>query len=190
MGLDHYLFAFYVFTLICVIAVICKYLFSDVKRQRRMLDETERKLLRTYQSLEDVMDEFYDAVAEAKADIEKSKAGLEQTCAELQARLASSAPELTKPAVGAADAAIAQGFTVARPRGRSKAGQDGQVTFEQLFNGVSEKTGAPLSALHENVLDLSRRGRDRAAIAKELKITLNEVDLVIGMSRDSHNHTQ
>lgn len=179
MGLEYYLFASYVFILLCIIIVICKYLFADVKRQQKLLDEKETKLLRTYQTLEDAMDEFYDLIDESRGDLEKKYK-------EYDDRLAAAA--LTKPAPAPSPEESAPKKQVKKnpytPKNAPKSESD-QLGFEQLFNEITAKTGAPLSAVHESILNLSKDGMSRAEIAKGLKITQNEVDLVIGMNKTS-----
>lgn len=187
MGIDYYLFAAYIFLLVCAVLVLSKYLFSDVKRQKKMLDEMETKLLRTYQSLEDVMDEFYDLVAESKKDFERGAADIEERFEDIESRLSS--PVLLQPerdTVTLTAQAVPQPAPKLPQRQRkSGALPPDQLAFEQLFNEITAKTGAPLSTLHEKVLDLSTRGLSRAEIAKELKITQNEVELVVGMNKSA-----
>ena len=58
MGVEYYIFALFIATLICIIAVICKILFSNVTRQRKLLDERESQILQLYTSVETLMEEF------------------------------------------------------------------------------------------------------------------------------------
>ena len=62
MGIEYYAFALFVAGLICVIAIICKVLFSNVKRQQKMLDERESQILQLYTSVETLMEEFSDQI--------------------------------------------------------------------------------------------------------------------------------
>ena len=62
MGLEYYAFALFVAGLICVIAIICKMLFSNVKRQQKLLDEKETQILQLYTSVETLMEEFNDQI--------------------------------------------------------------------------------------------------------------------------------
>jgi len=62
MGVEHYIFALFIAALICIIAVICKILFSNVKRQRKLLDERETQILQLYTSVETLMEEFNEQV--------------------------------------------------------------------------------------------------------------------------------
>jgi len=58
MGFEYYVFALFIAALVCVIAIICKVLFSNVKRQRKLLDEKESQILQLYTSVETLMEEF------------------------------------------------------------------------------------------------------------------------------------
>jgi len=71
MGREYYLFALFIGGLICIIAVLFKLLFADVRRQRKLLDEKESKLLQTYQTVESIMDEFNDQIKAAMEDIKE-----------------------------------------------------------------------------------------------------------------------
>ncbi|MCL2663805.1 MAG: hypothetical protein FWE83_10855 [Oscillospiraceae bacterium] len=62
MGIEYYIFALFIAALVCVVAVICKLLFSNVKRQMKMLDERETKLLQLYTSVETLTEEFNEQV--------------------------------------------------------------------------------------------------------------------------------
>jgi FtsZ-interacting cell division protein ZipA len=62
MGLEYYVFALFIAALICIIALICKVLFSNVKRQRKMLDDRESQILQLYTSAETLMEEFNEQV--------------------------------------------------------------------------------------------------------------------------------
>ena len=70
MGIEYYAFALFISGLICLIAILCKVLFANVKRQNKLLDEKETKLLQLYQTVESIMEEFGDQV---KASIEEIK---------------------------------------------------------------------------------------------------------------------
>jgi len=70
MGIEYYAFALFVAGLVCVIAIICKVLFANVKRQQKLLDERESQILKLYTSVETLMEEFSDQV---KATMEEIK---------------------------------------------------------------------------------------------------------------------
>jgi hypothetical protein len=60
MSIEYYAFALFVAGLICVIAIICKVLFANVKSQKKLLDERESQVLQLYTSVETLMEEFND----------------------------------------------------------------------------------------------------------------------------------
>ena len=62
MGIEYYVFALFIAALICIIAIICKVLFANVKRQKKLLDEQESKVLQLYTSVETLMEEFNEQV--------------------------------------------------------------------------------------------------------------------------------
>jgi len=62
IGIEYYAFALFVAGLICIIAIICKVLFSNIKRQQKLLDERESQILQLYTTVETIMEEFNDQV--------------------------------------------------------------------------------------------------------------------------------
>ena len=62
MGLEYYAFALFVAGLICVIAIICKVLFANVKGRKKLLDEREAQIMLLYTSVETLMEEFNDQI--------------------------------------------------------------------------------------------------------------------------------
>jgi len=207
MELHYYLFASYLFMLALVLVLICKYLFADVKRQRRMLDEKEKQLLSTFRSLEDMMDDYYALVDEAKSELENRGREIESRLL-MTAVLASSAPGTSapaseKPTLQAAPqrpddyfpaniADLQKKAAVKKPvksptaklqTAKTEVIDENQIGFEQLFNDAISNISAK-AQLHEKIVEMSRRGQTRAEIAKTLKITQNEVELVTGMHRE------
>ena len=84
MGIEYYAFALFITALVCLIAILIRMLFGDVRRQRKLLDEKESKLLKLYQTVESIMDEFND---QAKSSMEEIKE-FESRAAILSANLA------------------------------------------------------------------------------------------------------
>jgi len=70
MEIQHYVFSLFLAALICGIAILCKVLFSDTKRQKKLLDEKETKILELYISVETLTEEFNDL---ARTTIEEMK---------------------------------------------------------------------------------------------------------------------
>ena len=171
MGLEHYLFGFYVFVLICVILIITKCMFANVRRQRKMLDEQESKLLRAYQTLDDSTDEFYDLVAQSKNEVRQEVerfSGRAQPLDDLGGAGAP-APAVVQDPIRLYKAQQVQQSDVPPP------------AFEQLYNEAAVTAETPAATQHEQVLQLSKQGMNRAEIAKTLQITQSEVGLIVGM---------
>ena len=176
MSPDYYVFALYVFILICAVIIMCKYLFADVRRRNKILDEKEEKLLRTYRTLEDAMDEFYDLADETKAELEQKLKKLNEP-----ANYPSAGPK--EPAHYTQEAQqVASELETNEMQVSIKPDRD-RLAFEQLFNEITVKTGVPLSAAHEKVLKLAEQGKSYAEIAKDLQITQNEIELIIGINK-------
>lgn len=178
--MNYYLFATYVFILVCIIVIICKYLFADVKRQRRMLDEKEKQLLDTYRTLEDAMDDYYAAVSDAQSELEEKRLALEsQILLPAAAPVEAPEPKPAKPKKASVKKPVKPvEAPVEEPR------DDSQLVFEQILSDAAANVSTK-SQLHENILELTRQGKSRAEVAKLLQITQNEVELVTGMNRET-----
>jgi len=70
MSIEYYAFALFIAGLVCLVAILCKVLFTDLKRQKKLLDEKETHVLQLYRTVESIMEEFTDQV---KATIEEIK---------------------------------------------------------------------------------------------------------------------
>lgn len=182
MGYEYYLFATYVFLLVCVVLLICKKLFSDTKRQKRAFDDMEKKLLRTYETVEEAIDEFYDLAQESKAEMEKKHSEIKDLISDFPPS-SPSTPVENEPVAAPVAALPKPKARKSTAKQRAISEPDNHPVFEQL---VSEKVGnfdTPVSPLFENVQSLAAQGKSRAEIAKELKITQNVVGLVLGLSK-------
>jgi len=71
IGIGYYAYALFIAGLLCGIAIICKVLFSNVKRQKKMLDERESQILQLYTSVETLMEEFDDQVKMISAELKE-----------------------------------------------------------------------------------------------------------------------
>ena len=183
--MNYYLFASYLFVLICILVIVCKYLFADVKRQRRMLDEKEKQLLDTFRTLEDAMDDYYALVEDAKDELALKSRELENrlllpVIEEQQEQFAEN--EMVQPARAPKKSAAKKPakMTVAKPEPRD----ENQLGFEQMFTNAVANVSAK-THLHEKIIEMTKQGKSRAETAKALKITQNEVELVTGMNRES-----
>ena len=83
MSIEYYAFALFISGLICLIAILCKVLFANVKRQQKLLDERETKLLQLYQTIESIMDEFGDQSKAAMEEIKEYETRAVKRAAEL-----------------------------------------------------------------------------------------------------------
>ncbi|NLB28615.1 MAG: hypothetical protein GX823_00060 [Clostridiales bacterium] len=143
-----------------------------------MLDDKEKRLLDTFRALEDAMDDYYALVEEAKAALEKKSR-------ELENRLllkAEEQEEAAKP-VKAIKKAPSSETVEAVPKPEPEPPGENRLSFEQVFSDAASNVSAK-SQLHGRIVDMSRQGRTRAEIAKELKITQTEVELVTGMNKE------
>ena len=101
MGIEYYAFALFITALICIIAIIFKVLFANVKRQKKLLDERESEVLRLYGTIETIMEEFSDQVKASMDEIKASESRATTQISESVAQAQNSAvfeipPELEK----------------------------------------------------------------------------------------------
>jgi len=71
IGIGYYAYALFIAGLLCGVAIVCKVLFSNVKRQKKMLDERESQILHLYTSVETLMEEFDDQVKMISAELKE-----------------------------------------------------------------------------------------------------------------------
>jgi len=71
IGIGYYAYALFIAGLVCGVAIIFKVLFSDVKRQKKILDEQESKIIQLYTSVETLMEEFDDQVKMISAELKE-----------------------------------------------------------------------------------------------------------------------
>lgn len=186
MQLEYYGFALFVFVLICIIIILCKRLFADVKSQRKLLEEKETKLLKIYQTLEDAMDEFYDLVAESKSELDEKYRSLTSAADEVPARIRTD--ETAGINEGGAPLEPEDELRGAAKRNAleeaaGKRGGFGEILADRVENAREEEAPMTAERKHESIIEMAKNGMSRSDIAKELKITQNEVDLVIGMNK-------
>ena len=203
IGIEYYAFALFIAALVCLVAIVYKVLFSNVKRQYTMLDEKESKLLQLYQTVETIMDEFNDQV---KAAIEEIKEHENRAAKRVAAMTLPKEPVKTEqleklPRVERADNTrikaandmlaraerIVKNDALKNPAVHSKTGNT--AVFQRLFDEVASETPVepaetpPQQTKNEAILTLSEEGKTDAQIASELGITQNEVKLVIGLTK-------
>ena len=184
--MNYYLFASYLFVLICILVIVCKYLFADVKRQRRMLDDKEKQLLNTFRTLEDTIEDYYALVEQAKNELElKSR--------ELESRLTLQDTPPQQEQLPDTDDTVSPSRAVKKtaakkpvkmPVSKPEPADENQLAFDQLFTNSIANVSVK-AQLHDKIIDMTKQGKSRAEIAKSLQITQNEVELVTGMNREA-----
>jgi len=213
MGLEYYAFALFVAGLICVIAIICKVLFGNVKRQKKLLDERESQILQLYTSVETMMEEFNEQVKlttgelkeheyrvtsqmpafDLPPQLEKKEKVLEKLPRSLpfdanRIKVASEVLERAERIVKS-DAIITPPPSVGGSAGR----EEGGPVFQKFFDDTLESTPPPPPTPEEKsasvktrtdmIIELANEGKTDVEIASELGITRNEVLLVIGLRK-------
>lgn len=207
MGIEYYAFALFITGLICLITVLCKVLFSNVKRQHKLLDEKETKLLQLYQTVESIMEEFNDQVKAAMDDINEFEIRAAKRAVAMAMQADPPQPEPVKAEQfealpraeridssrlkAAGDALERAGRIVKRDtlkKDAEPAKSDNGTVFQRLFDETAAES-VPASpeiqekqVKNEAILALAEEGKTHAEIAKELGITQNEVKLVIDLT--------
>jgi len=192
------MFALFIAGLICLIAILCKMLFADLRRQHKLLDEKETKLLKLYQTIESIMDEFADQAKATTLEIKEFESRFP--------RQPSSIPPPQKPSaieklprsvtvdssrIRAASEVLERAERIIRsdvPSPPPKPEKASNTTvFQRFFDEMAteqpEPEVSPVAKLsrRETILTLAAEGKTDAQIASELGITRNEVKLVIGL---------
>jgi len=213
MEIGYYAFALFIAGLICVIAIICKVLFGNVRRQKKLLDERESQILQLYTSVETLMEEFneqvklttvelkeheYRATSHMSAfdlppELEKKEQVLEKLPRSLpfdanRIRVAGEVLERAERIIKS-DAVISP----ASGAGDSAQKDDSGAVFQKFFDDTLESTPPPPPTADEKkaavrtrtemIIELANEGKTDAEIAQELGITRNEVLLVIGLRK-------
>jgi len=212
MGIEYYAFALFVAGLICVIAILCKVLFSNVKRQKKLLDERESQILLLYNSVETLMDDFNDQVkittAELKEyeyratshipafDIPPALEKKEQALDKLPKTMPLNANKIrvAGEVLERAGRVIKSDTIVSSSQDEEGNGKksNGEV-FQKFFDETADSTPLPppsaaekkasVQTRTEAILALSDEGKTDVEIAAELGITRNEVLLVVGLKK-------
>ena len=208
MGIEYYAFALFVAGLVCVIAIICKVLFANVKRQKKLLDDRESQILQLYTSFETLLEEYteqvkitttelkeheYRATAHIAAfdlppELEKKEKVLEKLprTVPLDANRLRVANEVLERAER-----IIKSDAILPPTPPEK--EENGAVFQKFFDDTMESTPPPppteaekkasVQTRTEAILALAAEGKTDIEIASELGITRNEVLLVIGLRK-------
>jgi len=202
MGIEYYAFALFIAALLCLIAILCKVLFSNVKRQYKLLDEKESKLLQLYRSVESVMEEFGDQVKATTDELKEYEARVSARAASFimpkpveaakveQFEKLPRAERIDTGRIRAANEMLARAERIVKSNALKNpappAKNENGTVFQRLFDEqVSEPAAAETTVQHvknEAILKLSEEGKTDAQIASELGITQNEVKLVFGIT--------
>jgi len=211
MGLEYYAFALFIAGLVCVVAIVFKVLFSNVKRQRKLLDERESQILQLYTSVETLIEEFNDqikittdelkehefrATAHISAfDLPPELEKKEQVFDKLPRTLPFDANRI-KVAGEVLERAerIIKSDAIVQPQPVSQGNGNGEggAVFQKFFDESAEAPPPPPSPEEKSqkvktrtdaILELAAEGKSDVEIASELGITRNEVLLVIGLRK-------
>jgi len=206
MGIEYYAFALFVAGLICVIAILCKVLFANVRRQKKLLDERESQILQLYNTVETLMEEFNDQIkittAELKEqeyratshisafnlppELEKKEQVLEKLPRTLP--LDANRIRVAGEVLERAERIIKNDAIIPPP---PPAKDSNGAVFQKFFDESSEIPAAPTKADRtanvktrtDMILELANEGKSDVEIASELGITRNEVLLVVGLRK-------
>ncbi|MCL2151625.1 MAG: hypothetical protein FWH57_01500 [Oscillospiraceae bacterium] len=205
MGIEYYAFALFLTGLICFIAIICKLLFSNAKKQRALLDEKEAKLLQLYGTVNGAMEDFNDQLCAATDEIREYMdnvsllAALSVTPPPKQKE--EELPELKKlpPPSGynqnmlpsareATTGAEKTETSGARSLRDIQMKEDNGHEFKRFLDDATvrsyttEPETSARQTRNEAVLTLAAQGKSDVQIAGELEITQNEVRLIVGLA--------
>ena len=234
MDIKYYAFALFIAGLICLIAILCRVLFADLRRQHKLLDEKESKLLELYRTVESVIEDFEDQSKAAMDEIREYESRAAKRAATAAAAAAAViTPELPKPQTKAPEfkppvmdvvesnrmrvasevlaraermiknSSVVQS-AVSANKTPAQAKKEDSGVFQRLFDDASAdtqqgyargnasgsaQTQAPSreslsekSSRNDLILELAANGNSAPQIARELGITQNEVNLVIGLT--------
>jgi len=213
MDIKYYAFALFIAGLLCLIAILCRVLFADVKRQQKLLDEKETKLLELYRTIESVIEDWEDQAKTAMDDLKEYENRAAQRLAAIRPPAAKpekpAEPPKPQPREDAAEDsrmriagevlaraermikknAVVQP-AVAQPAVAAKSTEG--VVFQRLFDDTVSETPSPQppdaklkQARNGAIVALAAEGKAPSQIARELGITQNEVNLVIGLNGGS-----
>ena len=194
MGIEQYLFGFYVFVLICLVLVLYRFLFSDIKRQRMLLEEKESKLIKLYSTIEDMMDDFMASAEDSKLEADKSVKKIKELGEGLERQYSAvTSPPPAPPEKKSGGKKAQKEVKIDLVAGaeeeellKAAPAIEEPLPFRELLTNTSGEIELPdMLARKENmdIIELAQQGKSRSQIAKELGITLSEVDLVIGISK-------
>ena len=203
MGIEYYAFALFITGLICLVAILCKVLFADLRRQHKLLDEKETKLLQLYRNVESIMEEFADQVKATTEEIKEheSRVAMRVASITLPPETVNKEPIEKLPRsvtvdstrIRAASEVLERAERIIRsdalkPPAGAGSGNSG-VVFHRFFDETAAEQPEPepdnngSQSRKKAILAMAAEGKTDAQIASELGITRNEVKLVIGLKK-------
>ena len=214
MGIEYYAFALFIAALICLIAILFKLLFANLRRQHKLLDEKETKLLQLYRTVESIMDEFNDQIRTSIDEIKEyeNRALAHMTASLTQPRetniteeqpappqpVKSSAKPMTVDStrIRAASEVLERAERMVKNSGKKTVAPSAKVADGEVIQRLFDEAPGELSdegadgqltgGRRASILALADEGKTRAQIAQELGITQNEVKLVIDLNGAAH----
>jgi hypothetical protein len=210
MGIEYYAFALFIAALVCIVALVIKVLFSNVKRQQRMLDERETQVLQLYNTIETIMEEFDDQV---KVSIDEIKALEYRATSQIAAFSLPPEPERKEQVLDKVQAPRTEPLAANRIRAAGEVLERAERiikhdliineevaappepsvqntgVFQKFFDDAAEtpsqdfeiKTGTPTK--NDQIMALAKEGKTDVEIASKLGITRNEVQLITSLTR-------
>lgn len=209
MGLEYYIFALFIAVLVCVVAIIFKVLFSDVKRQNKLLDERETQVLQLYSSVETLIEEFQDQLKAATDEFNLREQEYRAAMKNMEAfklppefekkeqaieRVPRSSAGIDAKKIKAAEEIISRAEHLIVPEPVAPPApkpEPKQAVFRKFFDDAVEAPPptpyAPAAinggSRRDSILALADEGKSDVEIASQLGITRNEVQLVVGLTR-------
>jgi uncharacterized membrane-anchored protein YhcB (DUF1043 family) len=204
MGIEYYGFALFIAGLICLIAVLIRFLFADLRRQQKLLNEKESNLLKLYTSVETIMEEFADQARVTSDEIREFESSVVMRASSLtlppdavnEEQVLEKQPAAARPVVedgirikaASSMRDRAERIIIETPKAAVKAVASNGEVFQSFFD---ESVTEPVAAMqpkpaavpikqnrNERIISLAEEGKTDAQIAAELGITQNEVKLV------------
>ncbi len=181
MDLSAYLFATYVFILLCVTIWLFGRVLKKSKKAREIEKtgfEKEKKLFTLYQNVEDMLASFEEYVEETQSETDKTITEMQKILQEVK-RLAASLQ------VGSAAIEAAEPVAVAETHDESTVQRTESLhlvaPMPLKISDEARKPASPpkLSRTGSKVLELRANGLEQNEIAKQLGISVREVSLAM-----------
>ncbi|MCL1975858.1 MAG: hypothetical protein FWG61_06845 [Firmicutes bacterium] len=183
MNLSYYGFAFFIFMLLCFFALLCRRLFVGNNKEHILsMDEKEKKLLTLYSTMEEMMDEFNHTALAANEEIARTikEMRTDKNSIAPPAQTAVRATQNLAPAhlYNQPTTPIAVPFYEEASLPKSPVKQESIAAFIPEALEKSER----IMERPARILTLHKQGLDKVHIAKQLAVTVGEVDLVLGLA--------